>query len=102
METGEVLVMAVRYELVFSTAEEAVDIGRASSLEIDCVEMREVGHDAVNAPAFPALFVERINRERAVECILPRGLGREEEVKLADDGDMRIDDDVVVGLRIGV
>jgi hypothetical protein len=41
--------------------------------------------------------------ERAVERVLPRELGREEEVKLAEeDGDVRIDDDVIVGLRIGV
>jgi hypothetical protein len=52
---------------------------------------------------FPVLFVEMVNRERAVECVLPRELGREEEVGLAEkDGDVRIDDDVVVGLRIGV
>jgi hypothetical protein len=43
-----------------------------------------------------------VGRERAVECVLPRELGREEEVKLAEDGDVRIDDDVVVDLRIGV
>jgi hypothetical protein len=38
VETVETLVLAVRYELVFSVAVEAVDIGRAASPEMDCVE----------------------------------------------------------------
>jgi hypothetical protein len=102
VETVEALVLAVRYELVLSVAVEVVDIGRAAPPEMDRVETREVGRDAVDVPAFPVLFVEMVKRERAVECVLPRELGREEEVKLAEDGDVRIDDDVAADLRIGV
>jgi hypothetical protein len=102
VEAVEALVLAVRYELVLSVAVEAVDIGRTAPPEMDLVETREVGRDAVDVPAFPVLFVEIVKRERAVECVLPRELGREEEVKLAEDGDVRIDEDVVVDLRIGV
>lgn len=101
----EALVLAVRYEPVVSVAVEAVDIGRAPPPpEMDLVETREVGREAVDAPAFPVLLVETVKRERAVECVLPRELGREEEVKLAEDGVVRMDDDVVVvvDLRIGV
>ena len=79
---------------------EVVDIGQTASPEMDLVETREVGHDAVDVPNFPVLFVEIVKGKRAVECILLRELGREEEVKLAEDDDMRID--VVVDLRIGV
>jgi hypothetical protein len=46
------------------------------------------------------LFLEMVKRERAVECVLPRELGREEEVKLAEDGN--VDDDAAADLRIGV
>ena len=102
VEAVEALVLAVRYEPVLSVAVEAVDIGRTAPPEMDRAETREVGRDAVDVPAFPVLFVEIVKRERAVECVLPRELGREEEVKLAEDGDVRIDDDVVVDLRIGV
>jgi hypothetical protein len=101
-ETVEALVLAVRYEPVFSVAVEAVDIGGAAPPEMDRVETREVGREAVDVPAFPILFVEMVKRERAVECVLPRELGPEEEVKLAEDGDVRIDDDVAADLRIGV
>jgi len=93
---------------VFSVAVEAVDIGRVAPPEMDRVETREVGRDAVDVPGLPVLFVlpvllvETVKRERAVECILPRELGREEEAKLAEDGDVRIDDDAVVYLRTGV
>jgi hypothetical protein len=75
---------------------------------MDRVETREVGRDAVDVPGLrvrfvlPVLFVETVKRENAVECILPRELGREDEVKLAEDGDVRIDDEVVVDLRTGV
>ena len=48
------------------------------------------------------MFVEIVKYKRAVECVLPRELGREKGVKLAENGDMRIDDDVVMDLRIGV
>jgi len=102
VEAVEALVLAVRYELVLSVAVEAVDIGRTAPPEMDLVETREVGRDVVDVPTFPVLFVEIVKRERAVECVLPRELGREEEVKLAEDGDMRIDEDVVVDLRTGV
>ena len=70
--------------------------------EMDLAETREAGCDAVDVPTFPVLFIEIVKCERAVECVLPRELGREEEVKLAEDGDMRIDEDVVVDLRTGV
>ena len=99
VETVETLLLAVRYELVFSVAVEAVDIARP---EMDRVETREVGREAVDVPAFPVLFVEMVKRERAVECVLPRELGREEEVKLAEDGDVQIDDDVAADLQIGI
>ena len=69
-ENGQSLgigLLAVQYEPVFSAAEEAVDIGWAASPEIDCMETREVGRDAVNIPAFLALFVGMVNRNRAVE-----------------------------------
>jgi hypothetical protein len=102
VEAAEALVLAVRYEPVLSVAVEAVDIGRTAPPEMDRVETREVGRDAVDVPAFPVLFVEIVKRERAVECVLPRELGREEEVKLAEDGDVRIDEDVVADFRIGV
>ena len=82
-----------------SVTVEPVDIEQTASPEMDLVETREVGRDAVDVPTFPVLFVEIV---RAVECILPRELGREQEVKLAEDDDMRIDEDVVVDLRIGV
>ena len=81
VEAVEALVLAVRYEPVFSVAVEAVDIGRAAPLEMDFVETREVGRDAIDVPAFPILFVEIVKREPAVECVLLRELGREEEVK---------------------
>ena len=58
VETIEALVLAVRYELVFSAAEEVVDIGRAASPEMDHAETREVGGDAVNVPASSALLVK--------------------------------------------
>ena len=87
VEMVEALVLAVRNE-PFSVAEEVVDIGRAAPPEMDRVETREVGRDTVDAPTFPVLLVEMVNRERAVECVLPRELGREEEVKLAEDGDV--------------
>lgn len=105
VETVEVLVLAVRYEPVVSVVVEAVDIGRAPPPpEMDLVETREVGREAVDVPALPVLFVETVNRERAVECVLPRESGREEDVKLAEDGDVRTDDDddAVVDLRTGV
>ena len=102
VEMVEVLVLAVRYEPVFSVAVEAVDIGRVPPPEMDRVETREVGRDTIEVPAFPVLFVEIVKRERAVECVLPRELGREEEVKLAEEGDVRMDDEVVVDLRMGV
>ena len=73
VEAVEALVLAVRYEPVFSVAVEAVDIGRAAPPEMDLVETREVGRDAIDVPAFPVLFVEIVKRERAVECLLPRG-----------------------------
>lgn len=84
---------------MLSVTVEPVDIEQTASPEMDLVETREVGRDAVDVPTFPVLFVEIV---RAVECILPRELGREQEVKLAEDDDMRIDEDVVVDLRIGV
>ena len=102
VERVEVLVLAVRYEPVFSVAVEAVDIGRVPPPEMDRVETREVGRDTIEVPALPVLFVEIVKRERAVECVLPRELGREEEVKLAEEGDVRMDDEVVVDLRMGV
>ena len=43
-----------------------------------------------------------VSRKCIVECVLPRELGREEEVKLAKDRDVRIDDDVVVDFGGGV
>jgi hypothetical protein len=63
VETVEALVLAVRHELVFSVAEEAVDIGRAAPLEVDRVETREVGHDEVEVPPFPS-FVRRNGQPR--------------------------------------
>ena len=91
---------------MFSVAVEAVDIGRIAPPEVDRVEIRDVGRDAVDVPGLlfvlPVLLVETVKRERAVECILPRELGREDEVKLAEDGDVRMDDAVVVDLRTEV
>ena len=75
VEAVETLVLAVRYELVLSVAVEALDIRQTAPPEMDLVETREVGHDAVNVPAFPVLFVEIVKCERAVECVLPRELG---------------------------
>jgi len=69
---------------------------------MDLAETREAGCDAVDVPTFPVLFIEIVKCERAVECVLPQELGREKEVKLAEDGDMRIDEEVVMDLRIGV
>jgi hypothetical protein len=91
VEAVEALVLAVRYELVLSVAVEAVEFGRTAPPEMDLVETREVGRDEVDVPAFPVLFVEIVKRERTVECVLPRELGREEEVKLAEDGNVRIE-----------
>ena len=54
--------------------------------------MQEAGCDAVDVPTFPVLFVEIVKCKRAVECVLPRELGCKEEVKLAEDGNMQIDD----------
>ena len=102
VEAVEVLVLVVRYALVLSVAVEVVDIGRTASPEMDLVETREAGRNAVDVPTFPVLFIEIVKCERAVECVLSRELGRKEEVKLAEDGDMRIDEDVVVDLRIGI
>jgi hypothetical protein len=50
VEAAEVLVLVVRYELVLSVAVEAVDIG---SPEMDLVETREAGRNAVDVPTFP-------------------------------------------------
>ena len=70
---------AILCELMFSIAVEAVDDGGAA---IDCGEIQE-GRDAVDAPAFPVSLVEIVKREHA-ECVLRR----EQEVKLAEDGDV--------------
>ena len=87
---------------MLSITVEAVDIGQTASPGMDLVEMQEVGHDAVNVPTFPVLFVEIVKCKCAVECILSWELGHEEQVKLVEDDDMQIDEDVVMDLRIGV
>jgi hypothetical protein len=69
---------------------------------MDLVETWEVGHDAVNVPTFPVLFVEIVKCKCAVKCILLQELDREEKVKLAEDDDLWIDEDMVMDLRIGV
>ena len=56
--------------------------------------MQEAGCDAVDVPTFPVLFVEIVKCKHAVECVLPWELGCKEEVKLAKDGNMQIDDRV--------
>lgn len=55
----EALVLAVRYELVFSVAVEAVDIRRVPPPHMDRVETetREAGCDTVEVPAFPIFFL---------------------------------------------
>ena len=59
---------------------------RAAPLGMDLVEMREVGCDTVEVPAFPVLFVgSDVNVQLNV---LPRELGCEEDVKLAEDRDI--------------
>jgi hypothetical protein len=70
---------------------------------MDRVGTREVGRDAVNVPPLPSFGHRNGQPQTCVECVLLRELSQEEEVKLAEeDGDVRIDDDVVVDLRIGV
>lgn len=54
--------------------------------------MQEAGCDAVDVPTFPVLFVEIVKCKHAVECVLLREQGCKEEVKLAKDGNMQIDD----------
>ena len=54
-------------------------------------EMQEAGCDAVDVPTFPVLLVEIVKCKCAVECVLPWELGCKEEVKLAKDGNMQID-----------